>query len=197
MQFEVKGGTTGFVRSLWRLDATHKSLARTSTFSPLRMNQSEFYSGRTTLTRLEFDGRSVTSTKTHRPRDNSPPEKRTFTFPSTCDLHTAMLFVRSQRLMIGDTLSVVVFPANAPYFATVRVAGREKIRVRSGEYHALKLDVRLQKINASLGLEPHKKVKRLTAWISDDSDRLLLRAEAEIFVGSVWAELQDVSFGTN
>jgi hypothetical protein len=41
-------------------------------------------------------------------------------------------------------------------------------------------------------LVPHGKFKRATAWISDDSDRLPLRMNAQIFVGSVWVELVKV-----
>jgi hypothetical protein len=33
-------------------------------------------------------------------------------------------------------------------------------------------------------------------WLSDDADRILLRAEAEVFVGTVFAELQSVQFDT-
>jgi hypothetical protein len=43
-------------------------------------------------------------------------------------------------------------------------------------------------------LEPHKKVKRATAWVSADANRLLLRTEAHVFIGTVFAELQSVRF---
>ena len=43
-------------------------------------------------------------------------------------------------------------------------------------------------------LEPHRKFRRATAWVSDDNDRLPLRIEAQIFVGTVFAELQSVQF---
>ena len=41
-------------------------------------------------------------------------------------------------------------------------------------------------------LEPHGKFKHATGWLSDDADRLPLRMNAQIFVGSVWVELQKV-----
>jgi hypothetical protein len=192
---QVNGGTTGLVRDLWRLDATHRSVGRASTLHPLRTIQIEVYSNKTTTTRLDFDENSVVSIKRTRPPNDSQSEKKTFIFPNIYDLHTALLAIRSQRLQTGDVFNLVVFPANAPYLATVRVVGREKIRVHAGKYSAVKFDLRLQKINTTLGLEPHRLFKRGTAWISDDADRILLRAEAEIFVGSVWAELQRVQFG--
>jgi len=43
-------------------------------------------------------------------------------------------------------------------------------------------------------LEPHRKFRRGTIWVSDDAERLLLRIEAQVFVGTVFAELQSVNF---
>jgi hypothetical protein len=54
--------------------------------------------------------------------------------------------------------------------------------------------LQLKRIGKHLELEPHRKFHRATIWVSDDADRLLLRIEAQIFVGTVWAELQSVHF---
>jgi hypothetical protein len=43
-------------------------------------------------------------------------------------------------------------------------------------------------------LEPHKKFRRATIWVSDDAERLILRIDAQISVGTVFAELQSVRF---
>jgi Protein of unknown function (DUF3108) len=43
-------------------------------------------------------------------------------------------------------------------------------------------------------LQTHRKFRRATIWVSDDSDRILLRIEAQIFVGTVFAELQSAHF---
>ena len=91
---------------------------------------------------------------------------------------------------------VVVFPATSAYLATLTVVGREKVTVHAGNYKAIKIDLQLSKVGKNLELEPHRKFRRATIWISDDSDRVLLRAEAQIFVGTVFAELQSVRFDT-
>lgn len=194
VQMEVKGGSTGWVRGLWKLDASHKAVARASTLRPIQVSQVESYSAKTTTTQLTFNEHCATCLRRSNPPDAVPPKEERFVFPNLFDMQTALLWVRSQRLVPGDSYSLAVFPANTPYLATVRVIGREKIRCRAGRYNALKLELKLQKITPELGLEPHKKFKRGFAWISDDADRILLRAEAEIFVGSVWLELQSVSF---
>ena len=66
--------------------------------------------------------------------------------------------------------------------------------MHAGTYNAIKLDLQLKRINKHLELEPHRKFRRATIWVSDDADRLLLRIEAQIFVGTVFAELQSAHF---
>ena len=193
-QLSVKAGTAGFVRTLWRMDATHVARAHTSTLLPIDMRQMEFYRGKTLRTDLDFTAQNVTKFREWKPDDATPPKRKRFDYPNLFDLHTALLFVRSQRLKEGDTLNLVIYPATAPYLATIRVLGREWTQVKAGRYAAIKLDVRLQRINQKFELEPHSKFKRATAWLSDDADRILLKAQADIFVGSVWVELNEVKF---
>ena len=64
----------------------------------------------------------------------------------------------------------------------------------TGTYNAIKLDLQLNKIGKNRELEPHRKFRRATVWLSDDSDRLLLKIQAQIFVGTVVVELQSVEF---
>jgi hypothetical protein len=66
--------------------------------------------------------------------------------------------------------------------------------VHAGTYNAIKLDLQLKRIGKHLQLEPYKKFRRATIWVSDDAERLILRIEAQIFVGTVFAELQSMHF---
>jgi uncharacterized protein DUF3108 len=105
-----------------------------------------------------------------------------------------MLYLRSQPLKEKSVQRVLVYPNTTAYLATLTVLGREKISVHAGSYNAIKIDLRLSKVGKDLQLEPHKKFRRATIWLSDDNDRLILRIEAQIFVGTVFAELQSVRF---
>lgn len=193
LQLNVSGGSTGLVRKLWKLDASHEALAEASTLLPLRMKQTEDYGWDKILTDVTFAEKGATFLKRHLSSNPGTPEKpQEFSFPNLHDLLTALLYIRSQKLLPGDEYRLVVFPGNSAYLASVRVIGRESIRVRAGKYNALKFEVRLQKITPQFGLEPHTKFKHAYAWLSDDENRVLLRVEAEIFVGSVWMELQSV-----
>ncbi|MGB8352947.1 MAG: DUF3108 domain-containing protein [Chthoniobacteraceae bacterium] len=193
-QLDLKARSIGLVRGLWKLDASHSALARASALRPLKVKQIEIYRSKTVTTLLSFNNSGVSSLRILNPPDPVPPVKQKFQFQNLYDLQTALLYIRSQRLQTGDRSSFVVFPGNSPYLATIRVIGRENIQIKTGRYNALKLELNLQKINNQLQLEHSKKFKRAFAWLSDDSDRLVLRAEMEIFVGSIWVELQSIQF---
>jgi hypothetical protein len=74
------------------------------------------------------------------------------------------------------------------------VAGREKMTAAGREWPAIRCDIKLRSIEKDLTLSPHDKFKRATAWLSDDEDRLLLRIEADVFIGAISAELEKVEF---
>jgi len=190
-ELEVKGGTTGLVRALWRLDATHDARGSVLTLKPLAVRQKEVYRAQTVRTELDFDESGVDRLR-ETSNEKNPARRKRYDFPNLYDLQTALLFVRSQKLQTGQVYRMVVYPATNPYLATVTVLGRERIKVKAGSYPAIRVDLRLQKVTPELTLEPHGKFKRATGWISDDDDRLPLRMYAQLFVGTVWAELAKV-----
>jgi hypothetical protein len=142
-------------------------------------------------TELQFTNVGVTRVRQKIPNDPFP-SKKTLKFPHMFDLHTALLFVRSQRLENGRSFSFVVYSITSPSLETVTVTGREKISVKAGRYNAIRLDLKQWDITKTFEIESDRNFKRATAWLSDDADRLPLKIEAEIFVGSVWAELERV-----
>jgi hypothetical protein len=187
------GHTTGFVRALWKYDVNYKAWANPSTLRPIETNQVDGYRSKKVTTHLTFAGSSVHRTRFDTPGQN-PSKPRDFSFPDLYDLQTAMLYLRSQPLTDRSSYRVVVYPATNAYLATATILGREKISVRAGKYNAVKIDLQLKKIGKDFDLEPHKKFRRATVWISDDADRIILRIEAQVFVGTVFAELQSIRF---
>jgi hypothetical protein len=103
--------------------------------------------------------------------------------------------VRSQPLEVGDVVRFVSYPTSQAYYTEVEVVGQEKITEAGKQFPALKCALRLQGVKKDMTLEPHKKFKRAFVWLSDDSDRLLLKIESELTVGKVWMDLAHVEFG--
>jgi hypothetical protein len=189
---EGHGRSVGLARVLWKFDVNYRSVADAETLRPLEMRQVEAVRGKRIETQLTFSDSGVTRTRI----EGNPPKTSTkdFAFENLNGLQSVLLYLRSQPLHDHSTYRVVVYPANSAYLATIIVAGHERARVRAGSYNAIKLDLQLQRIGKKNELEPHRKFRRASIWISDDSDRILLRIEAQIFVGSVTAELQAVHF---
>ncbi|MGE5212240.1 MAG: DUF3108 domain-containing protein [Nitrospirota bacterium] len=193
-QLEGTGRTTGFVRALWKLDVTQRAVANSRTLAPIEMQQTETYRSKKITTHLAFTSSGVTRTRTEGEGSSAKTKTRDFTMPDLFDLHSAALYLRSQPLKQGSVYRLAVYPASNAYLAIIKVVGREKISVHAGSFNAIKLDLHLKRVGKHLELEPHKKFRRATIWVSDDSERLILRIQAQIFVGTVFAELQSMRF---
>ena len=192
-QLDGTGRTIGFVRALWKLDVSYQAIASAETLRPIETQQIESYRSKKIVTHLTFTNNGVTRARTEG-KGAAESKTRQFNFPNLFDLFSAMLYLRSQPLKERTIYRVVAYPATNAYLATVTVIGREKVSVHAGSYSAIKLDLRLKRIGKQRQLEPHRKFRGATLWVSDDPERLLLRIEAQVFVGTVFAELQSVSF---
>jgi hypothetical protein len=189
---EGKGRSIGLARILWRFDLSYRSVANAQTLRPLETHQVETARGKRIETNLKFSSEGVNSRRLEGNR--TTPTIKDFALENLYDLQSVFLYLRSQPLRDHSVYRVAVYPANSAYVATVTVLGREHLRVRSGNYNAIKMDLNLQRVNKKNELEPHRKFKRATIWLSDDNDRVLLRIESQIFVGTVTAELQSIRF---
>jgi hypothetical protein len=192
-QLEGTGRTIGLVRALWKLDVNYQAAASADTLRPIETQQIENYRSKKIATHLTFTNNGVTRARTEG-KGAAEAKTRQFNFPNLFDLFSAMLYLRSQPLKDHNVYRVVAYPATNAYLATITVIGREKISVHAGSYSAIKLDLQLKRIGKHRELEPHRKFRRATIWVSDDAERLLLRIEAQVFVGAVFAELQSVRF---
>lgn len=192
-QLEAAGKTIGFVRALWRLDATYRGLVDAGTLRPVESKQTEIYRKKKLITDLSFTNSGVMRTRT----EGSGAAKTStvpFNFPGLFDLQSAWLYLRSQPLNDHSVYRIVVYPATSAYLTTVTVLGREHVSVHAGSFNAIKVDLQLKRVGKKMELEPHRKFRRATIWISDDENRIPLRIEAQIFVGTVFAELQTLHF---
>lgn len=193
-QLEGMGRTIGLVRALWKLDVNYRALANAETLNPVETQQAENYRSKQIITHLTFTNSGVTRARTEGQGSTAETKTKQFVFSNLFDLHSAALYLRSQPLKQGSAYRLAVYPGTNAYLATVTVLGREKVSVRAGSYNAIKLDLHLKRIGKNLELEPHRKFRRATIWVSDDAERLILRIEAQVFVGTVFAELQAVRF---
>jgi hypothetical protein len=193
-QLDGTGRTIGLVRALWKLDVNYRAVANAETLAPIETQQTEKYRSKKIATHVTFTNSGVTRARTEGESAAAKTTTRDFHLANLFDLHSAALYLRSQPLKEGSVYRLAVYPATNAYLATITVVGREKIYVHTGTYNAIKLDLQLKRIGKHLELEPHRKFRRATIWVSDDAERIILRIEAQVFVGTVFAELQSVRF---
>lgn len=196
-QLKASGGSIGAARALWRLDADATSTVRASTLLPVRFVQTEQYSDERRTTTVSFAPEGVSRLRVREPRDKDSGKTKRFKFAPVHDLHSALLFIRSQRLRQGEVVRFVVYAGSDAYFAEAQVLEREKLTVAGKEWPAIKLALRLQRVTKDLELVRHRKFKSAVGWLSDDADRLLLKVETEVMVGKVWMDLQRVTFSSS
>ncbi|MBA3883084.1 MAG: DUF3108 domain-containing protein [Chthoniobacterales bacterium] len=193
-ELEATGGTIGFARSLWPFDIKHLGVSDARTLRPIEVTEVETLRRKETTTKVSFTPDRVTSVRDERKGSKTSSKTRVFEFPNISSLNSALLYLRTQPLNDGALQRIVIYPATSAYLATITVAGRSRITVPTGAYDAIKVDIQLEKIGKKRELQPHKKFKRASVWLSNDPDRLILRIEAQVFVGAVFAELQSVEF---
>ena len=188
------GGTTGFARTLFKCDIDHECVSRRLSLLPVHIVQDEKYSGEDVHTKIDFNSNSVTSLREVTP-SKDPPKPRTLEFYPVYSLETALLWLRSQPLNDGEKEVMVVYANNAAYLATIKVVGREKIRIGQTDHSAIKVDFNFKSIDQHLQLKTYRRFKTGRGWLSDDEFRLPLRVEADIFIGYVFAELETSDIG--
>ena len=199
----VKTATRGAARLLYKMDGLGVALADRRTLRPVQFDQKEDRGSKRNVAKVVFAPEGATRTLLQTDKDGKPLPRpdaakdarpKRFDYPGLVDIHGTLLQLRSQTLAAGEERVYAVMSATSPYLAKVKVVGRGKVKVRAGEYPAIECALSLQKINKRGELENYKSLKQARAWLSDDADRILLKVETQIFIGSVNMELESVKF---
>jgi len=192
----ANGGTNGLARKLYPLDVIHASRCLRPGFLPIEVAQLETYSKLTIKTQIVAKPDGFWVLRESVPSGENPAQWKMIKLAPIRDLVSGMFFIRSQRLAPGDTVSVVVYPDSSPFLVDMKVLGSEFLSIGGARRDALKLDLHIQRINLKKGgvLEPHSKFQSGKIWLSNDADRIPLRAEVNIFIGYLFGEIASCKF---
>jgi len=189
-------GTTGLARSLWQLDATLDATAAMPDFQTIYSIQKESYAKRSLTIQVASRPDGLWRFRENDPIGDDPPKWKKIKIWPLRDLFSGVLFIRSKKLAPGESVSTIIYPGDDPFLVEMKSLGTEKITISGSPREALKLDLKIHRINLKKAeaLEPHKKFQNGTVWLSDDEDRIPLRIEVNIFVGYIFAELETIKF---
>jgi hypothetical protein len=98
------------------------------------------------------------------------------------DVVSAIYYARNinfDKFNEGDKIPFDMFLDDEVYHIYIRYLGKEQVKTRYGKFRAIKFKPLLIKGTIFEGGE------KMTAWVSDDPNHLLLRVESPITVGSI------------
>ena len=102
------------------------------------------------------------------------------------DILTSLYYVRSQRLVPGQEIVFNIINREEKYPLVVKITGRETVKTSAGKFKCVVAEpqFRGEGIFVSKG-------KNLKIWLTDDAYKMPVKMKADVFIGSVSAELLD------
>ncbi|GBD94021.1 hypothetical protein BMS3Abin05_01617 [bacterium BMS3Abin05] len=110
--------------------------------------------------------------------------------PYIQDVLSSLYFVRTQPLVVGESLAVDNYADNKVYQLEVKVLRKERIKVNAGTFNCIVIEPILK----STGIFQQK--GKLTVWLTDDARHLPVLMKSKVIVGSFVAELKNYKLGS-
>lgn len=118
-------------------------------------------------------------------------EKKSIKTPERIqDLISAFYFARTldfTNIAVGDTFNIDCYLDDETFPMAIKFVGREKIKTRLGTFRCLMFRPYL------LEGRVFKEKEGMTIWLTDDKNRIPIRAQAEILVGSIKMDITSFS----
>lgn len=108
--------------------------------------------------------------------------------PYAYDVLSALYWVRAQNLEPGRSF-VIHVNTRRDWPLNVKIVRIERVKVPAGEFECFVLEPELADEGIFI-----QKGKAMTIWLTTDMRRLPVRVKAEVFIGSVEAELEEIVY---
>lgn len=116
---------------------------------------------------------------------------KVFTVPNfTHDILSAFYYARNLNLdgaKLGDIITIQTFFDEELFPMKIKIVGKEVISTRAGKIRCIKIHPLIQQGRV------FKEEDDLTLWVSDDMNRIPVRLQAEVLVGSIKMDLKSFS----
>ncbi len=109
--------------------------------------------------------------------------------PGTLDVLSAFYFIRSQKLIIGQTIERPITDGQKVVIGRVHVLKREKIRINGTLVDTYKLQPELKGVKGVFEKSKHAK---MYIWVTADNRKILVRLKSKVIVGSFIANLMNL-----
>ena len=182
------GKTTGLARLFFRVDDYYDTFFDPKTVLPKKFLRNIYEGGYTKDTEIYFDHPEL---KAH-VNDKKHQKKEDFEIrPLTQDLMSAFYFLRTfypkNGLKIGESYALDMFFDKENYVFKLKFLGRESLSTKFGKVPCLKFRPIVQAGRV------FREEESVTLWVSQDQNRIPVRLQADLAVGSIKADLNNFS----
>lgn len=174
----VASGTTySFFDNFFRVRDKYESYIDTATMLPVKFIRNVDEDGYKIYNNVTFNHKAGTAITTN----------GVFKISSCIqDVISSTYYARNidfSKFRKGDKIPFDMFLDDEIYHLYLKYEGKENIKTKYGKFRAIKFKPLLIKGSIFEGGE------KMTVWVSDDANRLLLRAESPIAVGSIKVDM--------
>ncbi len=180
---DVSGRTTGAFDLVTRVRDSWQSYIDTSTILPQEFHMSQREGKYRKDQEVKFDrssdkilSKDADATKEHRAPDNIHDLISGYYYLRTIDFN---------RMREGDAVSVKAFYDNEFYDMRVKYLGRDVVKTKFGSINVFKITPMLP--NKNNFFEDNDSIR---LWISDDENRVPVKAEVDLAIGSIEMDLK-------
>jgi hypothetical protein len=180
-----KGKTTGFASIFFKVDDTYESYFGRQDGRPYRFIRKIYEGGYTRDAEINFDYQDWVAHY----HDKKKQEKMRFDIGNSVhDLISAFYFLRNtydvEDLVVGESLDLdVLFDDDGIFRFRLKYLGKEVLNTKFGSVECLKFRPYVQSGRV------FKEEESLSLWVSNDRNKIPIRIQADLIVGSIKADL--------
>lgn len=191
LKFTGDVSSKGFFTRLFNLRFREQveSIVEPASFTIQRSKRTEEQGKRARTSEAVFDGGKVLWTERDPNNPSREPRTASATFSGRVqDVLSAIYFLRTQPLVMGKSLDLLISDSGRVYEVPVRVVEKKRLKTILGRVEALKIDVELFGPGRLLDGEG-----QLSIWITNDRKRLPVSARVKTEYGTFDITLRKVT----
>ena len=171
------GITYPFFDKFFRVRDTYETYIDTATMLPVKF-----------IRNVDEDGYKIYNNVSFNHKANTAVSTNGVFKVTNCiqDVISAVYYARNidfSKYKVGDKIPFDMFLDDEIYNLYLKYEGKEQVKTKYGKFRAIKFKPLLIKGSIFEGGE------KMTVWVSDDPNRILLRAESPISVGSIKVDM--------
>jgi len=181
----AKANSSGYVSNLYKVEDEYVSTFRNPTFCSLGILKKINEGDRHREVNIQFDPRRrLALLHDGDAAGATPPKQEQFSIPDCVhDILSALYFVRTQPLEVGQTLEFPLNDGARTISVRLEVQALEEVQTEAGKFKAFRVEPDV--FSGHL----FKQKGRLFVWFSNDANRLPVQLRAQIGIGTIVASL--------